>query len=144
MGFELRGLREAIEEHELLAQRARDLSPFLEELRAELEAMIDRAWASRRSPGGDAWPATKRESESDGETRRACDVRIEDNSIVISVGAEHASFAFFGTRHQPARNPLPVEPRGGQLEWMQRGEAGAWLDALPARLEAYLTASEAA
>lgn len=142
MGFELRGLREAIEEHQLLAQRARDPSPLLEELRAELVEMIDRAWAQRRSPGGEAWPPTKRESESDGTLRAACDVRIEGSSIVISVGAEHASFAFFGTRHQPARNPLPVEPRGGALEWMTRGEAGAWLEALPARIEAYLTGAD--
>lgn len=142
MGFELHGLREAIEEHELYARRARDLSPFLEEQRAELQAMIDRAWSSRRSPGGEAWPPTKRESESDGELRRAVDVRIEGDSIVIAVGAEHASFVLFGTRHQPARNPLPVEPRGGALEWMERGEAGAWLEQLPARLEAYLTGAD--
>ena len=126
----------------MLRDRARDPSPFLEELRAELEAMIERAWAQQRSPGGDAWPPTKRESESDGTLRAACDVRLEGNALVIAVGEEHASFVFFGTRHQPARNPLPVEPRGGQLEWMQRGEAGAWLERLPARIEAYLTGAD--
>lgn len=143
MPFELTGLREAIEEHTMLRDRARDLSPLLEELRDELAEMIERAWAQQRSPGGDAWPPKKRESESEGKTRRACDVRIEGTSIVLSVGEEHASYALFGTRHQPARNPLPVEPRGGALEWMQRGEAGEWLERLPARIEAYLTASEA-
>lgn len=142
MGFQLTGLREAIEEHERYRDRARDLSPFLEELRAELEEMIDRAWSSRRSPGGEAWAATKRESEADGELRRAVRVFVDGNSIVIEVSVEHASFVFFGTSRMPSRNPLPVEPRGGALSWMERGEAGAWLERLPGRLEAYLTASE--
>ena len=126
----------------MLAARARDLTPLLEVLQRELQDMIDHAWRSRRSPGGDRWPDTVRESESDGETRRTARVRVDGQSLVLEVGAEHASFVLFGTRHQPARNPLPVEPRGGQLAWMERGDAGAWLARLPQRIESYLTGGE--
>lgn len=144
MPFALHGLDDAIAQHEELVQRARDLTPFLEAKRVELEEMIDRAWAARISPGGDRWAPTKRASEADGELRRSVRLRVEGTSIVIEVTAEHASWQFFGTSRIPARNPLPVEPRGGALEWMERGEAAVWLERMQADLVAYLTDSEAA
>lgn len=144
MPFALHGLDDAIALHEELVQRARDLSPLLERKRVELEEMIDRAWAARTSPGGDRWPLRKRESESEGKLRRSVVVRVDGTSIVIEVTADHASWQFFGTSKIPARNPLPVEPRGGALEWMERGEAAAWLERMQADLVAFLTDSEAA
>lgn len=142
--FALHGLDDAIAQHETLVQRARDLTPFLEAKRVELEAMIDRAWTARTSPGGDRWAPRKRESESEGKLRRSVVVRVDGTAIVIEVTAEHASWQFFGTSRIPARNPLPVEPRGGALEWMERGEAREWLERMQADLVAYLTDSEAA
>lgn len=143
MALRMTGLREAYDEHAELAERARDLTPLLEELRLELQAMIDTAWSQRRSPGGDPWPDTERESESSGELQRAVRVRVQGDRLVIEVGASHASFVFFGTEHQPARNPLPVEWVGGQLVWMSRGAAGEWLESMVARLHAYLTLGDA-
>lgn len=142
MPLQITGLDDAVAEHEHLLARAADLTPILEEFRAELEAMIDRAWSRRVSPGGDAWPPMVRASEADGDLRRACRVRIDGGALVIEVGAEHASWQFFGTRRTPGRNPLPLERLGGELVFMRRGEAGAWVDSMIARLAAYLAGAE--
>lgn len=137
MPLHLHGLEDAIAEHQRLSERARDLTPFLAELATELEAMIRDAWASERSPGGDAWPPRKQESEATGALERAATVHVDGNSIVIDVALPHASYQF------RTRNPLPVELRGGRWEWMERGPAGAWLERMPERLAAYLTGADA-
>lgn len=142
MPLEVTGAREALARHQRAATRARDLSPLLAEFRGELEAMVARAWAQERSPGGEAWAPRERASESTGRLRMATQVIATRDTLEITVGSQHASFQFFGTRTIPARNPLPVEPGPAGLVWVQRGEAGAWIDAMVARAEAYLAAGE--
>jgi len=143
MAFETTGLREALAEHEELAQRHRDVRPFFEQAASEVEGMIDEAWAARRSPGGDAWPPLKRSSSSTGSLERAHLVSAQDDGFSIDVPLERASFQFFGTRRAPGRNPLPIEPgANGGLVWMQRGGARRWWSQMLERLEAYLTGGD--
>lgn len=144
MAVTLTGVQETIAEHRILADRARDLRPLLRVFADEVEAMIARAFRDRRSPGGERWAPTARESERSGELERSVGVDVRGGELTIRVGAEHASFVLFGTARSPGRNALPVEWVGGELRWMSRGEAGAWMDSMVQRLEAYLSDTEAA
>lgn len=144
MPLAVRGVRELKSRVVAMRDRARDMTPLLETFRRELEAMVDRAWVERRSPGGDAWPPLRGPSESDGGLRRDTIVVVDGlRRIRFLCRTPHAVWQYFGTPTLPARNPLPVEPRGGVIVWMDRGDARAWMESARARVRAYLEATDA-
>lgn len=138
------GVREAIAAHAEMVRRARDLTPVMQANAADAQQVIDRAWASQRSPAGVQWPPLREPDTTPGNSlQRAARAIAERFGVLFDVAVGHARYRFFGTRRSPARNPLPIEPAGaGVFVVPTSGEAGAWMARCNARVRAYLTLAD--
>ena len=132
MAVEVTGLRELREDIAEAAARADDVEPVLASWAADLEALVDRAFASQASPDGIAWaprklttrsrsggrerPRTRTPGRSvgveTGAMRASVAAEVMGNALVLDVAARHARFFTEGTRYQPARPLLPTGASG--------------------------------
>ena len=132
MGLTVTGVRDVTKMLRELQKRQRTLRPFLTAEAEKLSAVVDAAWAARRSPDGTQWPAYK-DGERDGgrlrgaHTTKGRQKRLELRATFI------AAFHYFGTEFLPARNPLPFDRIVGGFV-----PHASWAEAHGERLKAYV------
>jgi hypothetical protein len=132
MGVVVEGLEELRADIAEAAAMAADPRPALEEWAADLEALVDRAFASQTTPEGRPWAPRRMTTRSrvggpehprrrvpgrplgvdSGAMRASIDVQVAPRAVVLDVGAQHASFFTRGTRYQPARPFVPTADEG--------------------------------
>ena len=109
-----------------------DSRPVLTAWAAQLEALIDRSFATSATPEGAAWAPRKLTTRNrtggrerprartpgrslgveTGAMRASVEATVSGNAIALAIDARHARFFVGGTRYQPARGLLPTHETG--------------------------------
>lgn len=132
MGVVVEGLEELRADIAEAAAMAADPRPALEAWAVDLEALVDRSFASQTTPEGRSWAPRRMTTRSrvggpehprrrvpgrplgveSGAMRASIGVDVTPRAVVLDVPAPQAAFFAGGTRYQPARSFVPTSDEG--------------------------------
>lgn len=132
MGIRVEGLDELRADIVESAAATSEPQEALEEWARDLDALIDRSFASQASPEGDGWAPRRVTTRSraggrerprrreasrplgvdSGAMKASISVETTPRAVILDVGAPHAGFFVRGTRYQPGRAFVPTRDEG--------------------------------
>lgn len=134
MGLRVTGVDETKAEVAEAARRARDLAPFLAGEAPLVDELVAASFASRTSPGGEAWAPTEGPSTA-SDILPTVDLLVDRQRFRFSVTHPASHYFAFGTSRQPPRNFLPFDRTGTEI---MSGAAGGFWRGHAERLGRYL------